>query len=472
MGDPKPELSDPRAGQQRPRSLMTRALPLATILLVAAGLRFWGLTAKSLWYDEVITMHVARTKDPAALLDLIVRIEGTRAPLHFLVLQGWLKVFGTSDLSARSLSALLGVAGVAVVYLVGRSAYDARTGQWAAWLSAVCPPLVYYAQEARMYTLLVLLTGLSWLVLLSFRHAAGAGRCVVYALLLLALPYTQPLGLFMIAAHGLAYLIARPALLLSFPRWSMIQVGVMLGIAPWMRHYLDHGTDYPMPYYKIRYLLAAPTEWIGGNSLVLPICLAIVAVGLVTIVRGPDGDRRRLRVDRPVEGLILIVWAVVPPVLIYAYSFVGVPIFGPSRYHLYSAPAYLVLVGHGLARLPPLLRWPMAGAGLVLSMSLLQTYAPTIKADWRGLAAWLERHHPQAAPGAIAVVVHPSDPRFLREQPEAARYYLSPRFRVIAAGSNPEVGQSVTYEVYCLSQPHPIRDEGPIREAFYGLIVK
>jgi hypothetical protein len=119
------------------------------------------------------------------------------------------------------------------------------------------------------------------------------------------------------------------------------------------------------------------------------------------------------------------------------------------------------------------LRWPLAAAGLVLSMALLQTYAPTIKADWRGLATWLDRRHPQSAPGAVAVVVHPSDPRFLREQPEAARYYLSPRYRVIAAGSaDLENTPSVTYDIYCLSQPHATRDEGPIRGEFYGVIVK
>ena len=94
-------------------------------------------------------------------------------------------------------------------------------------------------------------------------------------------------------------------------------------------------------------------------------------------------------------------------------------------------------MAHGLTRLPALLRWPLAAAGLVLSMALLHAYSPTLKADWRGLAGWLERQHPQASPGSITVVVHPSDPRFPREQLEAARYYLDPRFRVVVAGSIP-----------------------------------
>ena len=129
-------------------------------------------------------------------------------------------------------SALCGLATVAVVYLIGRDAYDHRTGLWSAWLTAVCPPLVYYSQEARMYAWLVLLTALSWLVLLSFRRSAGIGRCVVYALLLAALAYSHPLGLFMIAAHGLAYLLVRPALRLRLTSWALIQLGVVLAISP------------------------------------------------------------------------------------------------------------------------------------------------------------------------------------------------------------------------------------------------
>ncbi len=129
-------------------------------------------------------------------------------------------------------------------------------------------------------------------------------------------------------------------------------------------------------------------------------------------------------------------------------------------------------MAYGLTRLPPLLRWPLAAAGLALSMALLHAYSPTLKADWRALAGWLERQHPQPSSQAITVVVHPSDPHFPREQLEAARYYLEPRFRVVAAGSAFEIGRSATYDLYCLTRPRTTRDEEPTRGEFYGLILK
>ena len=139
------------------------------------------------------------------------------------------------------------------------------------------------------------------------------------------------------------------------------------------------------------------------------------------------------------ENLILITWATMPPLLMYVYSYLSQPIFGPPRYHLFIAPAYLILLAHGLSQLPTAIRWPLVAAALVLSLLLLQKYQPVLKADWRGMAAWLKRaeSHGGAAsspPLHVTIVVHPSDPRFRREEVEAARYYLSSQALVMRAG--------------------------------------
>jgi hypothetical protein len=281
----------------------------------------------------------------------------------------------------------------------------------------------------------------------------------------------------MIAAHGLAYLLVRTSLRLTFRNWLGIQLAVVLAVVPWLGRYLDHGTDYPLPRYPLRFLLAVPLEYIGGNSLVLLGCAAIIALGLLH--REPAGGLslipRRLAVLDPVENLVYLTWAGVPPILMYLYSYLSQPIFGPPRYHLFIAPAYLVLVAHGLTRLPAAVRWPAAATGLVLALSLLQVYRPTLKADWRGLAAWLNPQQTKEQPEPITVVVHPSDPRFPREQLEAARYYLSPPIRVVLAGENTgltETGHHPVYDVDCLTRPLQPGESQPGTQVFYGLIVR
>jgi mannosyltransferase len=471
----------PRHTRQRPPWWNAGGITLGVILLVALTVRLRDLDRTSLWYDEVITMRVARADNPSALIARLDQLDGTRAPLHPLLLQAWLRIFGSSDLAGRSFSVICGLVSVGVIYVLGRVAFDGATGRWAAWLAAVCPPLVYYAREARMYAWLVFLTCLSWLALLSFRHTAKKVQCLTYGLLLTALVYSHPVGLFMVAAHGLAYLLVRSDLVLPLRWWLAIQLAVVVAVGPWLGRYLDHGTDYPMPRYPPLTLLAVPIEYIGGNRIVLAVCLAIVGYGLVSWK--PGDQRRRPSITNPTEDFILLIWAAAPPFGMYLYSFLFQPIFGPARYHLFIAPAYLLLVAHGLSKLPALIRWPAAAAGLMLSLALIQAeaYPPGVKADWRGLAAWLKNQGEQesragATPAPITVVVHPSDPRFPRDQVEAARYYLSPRFDVVLAGEPlgpADAAQPRTiYEAYCLAKPRMDRQSEPDLLELYGLIVK
>ncbi len=465
--------------EQAPRRWRTAVpiLQLLFILLVAAGLRLWGIGSTSLYYDEVISMRVARAPGPVALLPLLEQLDGTRAPLHPLVLQLWLRIFGSSDLAGRSLSAVCGILTVVVVYRLARASFNDRTARWAAWLSAVCPPLVYYSREARMYAWLVLLTSLSWLILLSFRRRAEPALYVAYWLLLASLAYSHPLGLFMIAAHGFAYLLVRSSLKLSLRWWLAIQLAVILAIAPWLSRYMDHGTDYPMPRYSVRYLLAVPIEYVGGNAIVLGVCLAIIVLGIVSWKQ--NGFRRRLEIVDPVENTILLAWCALPPLTMYLYSYFFQPIFGPPRYHLFVAPAYLILLAHGLGKLHAMIRWPAAMAALALSLTLLRSdvYSQSVRADWRSLSEWLDSqsaaHKPDGSATPCIVVVHPSDPRFPRDEIEAARYYLSPRYLVLSdrETSAPRTGEpATTYDAYCLADTrHALADS--VTQQFHGIVL-
>jgi uncharacterized membrane protein len=423
---------------------------LIVMMTVTTVLRVRHLDRDSLWYDEVITVRLARTAGPSDLISLLRQIDGTRAPLHPLLLQGWLRVFGGTELAARSFSALCGILTVVIVYVLGRRLFDEPAGRWAAWFTAVCPPLVYYSQEARMYAWLVFLTCLSWLAFLEFRRSAVWRIRVAYGLLLTGLVYSHPLGLFMVAAHGLAYLLVRKSLVLGFRSWLAIQAAVALAIAPWIPRYLDHGTDYPLPMYSLRFLLAVPIEYVGGNGIVLLACLLIVAIGLVTREHG------RLIVPHVPENLMLLSWLVFPPVAMFAYSRVGRPIFGPPRYHMFIAPAYLILLARGLCRLPELARLGLAAGAFALSLSAMNAnlYSQVVKADWRGLAGWLDQQESGETHRSVTVVVHPSDPRFPRDQVEAAAYYLSPRYQVLPADQEDDGGArsgSFILDAFCLS---------------------
>src|SRR2546421_5903433 len=84
-------------------------------------------------------------------------------PLYYVLAWPWAHVFGTHEAALRSLSALFGIAVVPVAYLVGRELVSGGAGLVVAALVAFNPLLVWYSQEARPYSLLVLLAALSLL---------------------------------------------------------------------------------------------------------------------------------------------------------------------------------------------------------------------------------------------------------------------------------------------------------------------
>lgn len=121
----------------------------------------------------------------------------------------------------------------------------------------------------------------------------------------------------------------------------------------------------------------------------------------------------------------LILWLVVPPVLLYAYSCCGVPVFGPSRYTLFVAPAYLILVAQGLAKLPIFTR---SAAVIALAMLIGLEFRNTVliprpRANWKGFSSSLPARMAVSHGEQFQVLVASLDSNVNLEI-IVARYYL------------------------------------------------
>ncbi len=168
-----------------------RSPPLNGILLawilIGLGLRFFHLDAKPAWGDEWATIvfslgHSFRAialdqlltidqllapahRDGASWADGIRHLmtESTHPPLYFVLSHFWINLWQRSgtliDLGvARSLSVLFGVLTIPVAYGLAWATTRSRwIAQTAAALMAVSPFGVYLAQDARHYTLAMLL---------------------------------------------------------------------------------------------------------------------------------------------------------------------------------------------------------------------------------------------------------------------------------------------------------------------------
>jgi uncharacterized membrane protein len=169
------------------------------VLVIAAGvvLRFW--TRSALWLDEALTVNIA--SKPLGQLHALLRQDGA-PPLYYFLLHFWMKLFGSSNLGVRSLSGVISVITLPAAWLAARS-----YGRQCAWavvvLLASAPFAIYYGTEARMYSLVMLLTALGFLALMRATRQRTRANLIAVAVVTAALLYTQYWAIYLVATLAL-----------------------------------------------------------------------------------------------------------------------------------------------------------------------------------------------------------------------------------------------------------------------------
>ena len=422
------EISAPQ-GHNSSRSWLLTGLGLLAVLGLAAGLRFYRLDGQSLWNDEGTSVALAGRS-------LALITQGAAAdihpPLYHYLLHYWLALFGNGEVAARSLSATLGVALVALTFFMGRRMFGALAGWAAAIASAIYSYQVYYAQEARMYMLLTFLgAASSYLFYLGWlahgvrrRGWAMAGWVLVTALA----AYTHYLAASIVLAQDAAWLgslvlssrqvgerkqsLLRPAL-----AWVGAQALVGALFLPWL--WLTWAQLHRWPAVSEPFGLMAllrqalplfalgPTAAAGSaRGLVLAV-LGLAALGFFWPSRPGEDASARL--------LALLHWLM--PVAVLYYLSLSRPVYHP-KFLVQATPGLMLLIGRGVARLAPArpravsLRSALAigAAGAVVAASLpgLRNYyfdPRFARDDYRGIAQYISA---LGKPGDIVLINAPS----------------------------------------------------------------
>jgi mannosyltransferase len=197
-----------RAGRrERTRTSRVDGVLVGSIV-VGAGLRFWGLGSQSYWYDEWLTTE-ATAGGLGDVLRHVARREGITPP-YFLVMWVWARLFGDGEVALRTFSAVCGVATVAVAYGIARElGRSRRVAGAAAALVAVSPMLVWYSQEARPYSLVALVGGLSVLAFARARRTGTTGDLALWAAVAAVAVSFHYFVAFLVAAEAVALVAER-----------------------------------------------------------------------------------------------------------------------------------------------------------------------------------------------------------------------------------------------------------------------
>lgn len=143
---------------------------LFIIIILGAILRLLCVNkVDGLWYDELISYKQASQSNLLSVIFYTMKTD-IHFPLYQLILHYWSKLFSFSDYSLRSFSVICGITAIIIAYLIGKELKDKETGLICASIFAVNSFLIYYSQEVRMYSLMVLLTSCYLLFLLKIKN--------------------------------------------------------------------------------------------------------------------------------------------------------------------------------------------------------------------------------------------------------------------------------------------------------------
>lgn len=262
---------------------------IAILLILGLALRLWHLDSKPLWLDEVLTalFTMGRSYQDVPLdrffplsdlsglftvqpglscRDITQRLatESVHPPLFFCLLYGWMSWLRPENWvwGMRFLPVLFGVGGIAAIYRLNRIAFSRRSGLAAAGLMALSPFAVYLSQEARHYTLPMLLITLALTALVQIQQDLLHQKLrltvwIGWGLLNLIGLYTHYFCLLALIAQiaaltGWLLWRGRQARSRDWLAWSAAILTVAIGYLPWVPTLISHfsrpETDWLIPY--------------------------------------------------------------------------------------------------------------------------------------------------------------------------------------------------------------------------------
>lgn len=209
------------------------------ILVIAAGLRCVGLTSRDFWYDEAFTGVVIRQSWQSMMSALISDVH---PPLYYFLVKAFAAPYSYSVFGMRLFSVVFGVLAVWAVYRLAKNLFTEQVALYAALITALSPFAVQYAQEARMYSLLVVLILLAtdfFITGLKTKHT----KYFIYWGILVGLSFlTHYISLFFAVLYYLVYVVwQKPTHWKNFLPSRQLLLGYTIAVItflPWLPNFI------------------------------------------------------------------------------------------------------------------------------------------------------------------------------------------------------------------------------------------
>ncbi|NBD35547.1 MAG: hypothetical protein GVY30_06065, partial [Chloroflexi bacterium] len=384
---------------------MTRQIRHWKIPLLVVGLaylvRTFSLDWQSFWIDEVHTVYFI--DNPLMETVRLIISPEHNGPLYFLLLWGWRQLAGGSDFALRYFSDLASVLTVAVMWRIARAWFDDRVAGWTGLLFAISPFAIWFAQEAKMYALHMMLASFATLFLIKALRPLPRRwpAWLAYGITINLLGYSHFFGAFAIAAQGIVTVfttLRRPKKLRSY---LITMVLVALPYLPVVNFALrllprfemrDISKGFVSLSGMLRDIASEYVLRISMNDMTYPARPRLLwPVALLVLLGAFEAWRRGWRRGLWLTGLMTL------PIAIFYPVSLRVPVFSP-KYLSATFPFFVITLALALEALRRLWR-PLIWGGLI-GMVIVAGWANVRiltqpmyqRTNWRAAAAYLEAH--------------------------------------------------------------------------------
>ncbi len=374
---------------------------LATIGVVSVivGIALRLIEPGPMWLDEAQTVATARDGF-GALVDGL-RTDG-HPPLYYAALIVWTTIFGDGNTAIRSLSIVISLLTIVLVWHVAERSHGRTVAWFAVIVLATNPFAVRYATEARMYALFTLGGLVLYLTVDRLAERAGWGRSVAVAVATALVVLTHYWALFLVAAVGLWALLRWRD---DRPVQQRIVVAIAVGglaFVPWLGVFLHQlqntGTPWATTPGPPSIALSIVADLAGGRQQNLAVLFALVLWGAVLIgaVAAPSMARWQLALDLRGQAPSRVwIWLAIVPMAIGSAAVLVTQGAFASRYAAGIVGFVAILAALGLAALCP----RELGVVVAVAIALLGTVVSLSE---------LDHHRTQA--GQLAEALHDIGP--------------------------------------------------------------
>ncbi len=326
---------------------------LVAILLLAVFLRIYKADFQSIWLDEIHTMNESNPKVGMSELYNLIMTSEQMPPFYFYSLYFLFKIFGYTTFIARIYSAIIGLASVFSIYLLGKELINKKVGLIAALLITVNPFHLYYSQEARPYIFLFLFTTLAFYYLIKFIKSPNRKNAIYYGIISALMISSHFFGLFVLFAQ---YIILLAFLIVSNKeaRKSFFINGLISGIIALVLF---------IPAIKIfikvsdlkEFWIPAPTadvytlifkEFFGNSEMVLTL---LGFIFLVYFIKLSKEKETKITYDSIINNEIILSFTVLIPSIVVILliplirSYLSIPMI-INRYFITVLPEIIIII--------------------------------------------------------------------------------------------------------------------------------